>query len=65
MDAAHRVFPFGEAHDCVLFNAETKPVELNPGEFAIFFPPDGAHAPGHSSDGERTIRKVVIKVKVE
>ena len=65
MDAAHRALPFDEAHDCVLFNAETKPVTLNPGEFAIFFPPDGAHAPGHSSDGERTIRKVVIKVRAE
>ena len=65
MGAAHRAFPFDEAHDCVLFNAETKPVTLNPGEFAIFFPPDGAHAPGHSSNGERTIRKVVIKVRAE
>ena len=63
MDAAHRALPFDEAHDCVLFDAETKPVTLNPGEFAIFFPLDGAHAPGHSSNGERTIRKVVIKVK--
>ena len=65
MDAAHRALPFNEAHDCILFNAETRPVTLNPGEFAIFFPPDGAHAPGHSSDGERMIRKVVIKVKAE
>ena len=63
MDAAHRALPFDAAHDCVLFNAEAKPVTLNPGEFAIFFPPNGAHAPGHSSNGERTIRKVVIKVK--
>ena len=65
MDAAHRALPFDEAHDCVLFDAGTKPVTLTPGEFAIFFPPDGAHAPGHSSDGERMIRKVVIKVKAE
>ena len=65
MDAAHRALPFDEVLDCVLFNAETKPVALNPGEFAIFFPPDGAHTPGHSSNGERMIRKVVIKVKAE
>lgn len=65
MDAAHRALPFDEVHDCVLFNAETSPVTLNPGEFAIFFPLDGAHAPGHSIDGDRTIRKVVIKVRVE
>ena len=40
-------------------------VTVKPGEFAIFFPPDGAHAPGHSSCGERTICKLVIKVKAE
>ena len=50
---------------CCCDRIATKPVALNPGEFAIFFPPDGAHAPGHSSNGERTIRKVVIKVKGE
>ena len=65
MDAVHSELPFDEVHDCELFNAETKPVTLHPGEFAIFFPPAGAHAPGHSSNGERTIRKVVIKVKAE
>ena len=36
---------------------------LKPGEFAIFFPEKGAHAPGLSSDGPRKIRKLVIKVR--
>ena len=65
MDEAHRALPFDEKADCVLFDVETIPATIRPGEFAIFFPPNGAHAPGHSSDGERTIRKLVIKVKAE
>lgn len=65
MDAARRALPFNEKDDYVLFSADTKPVTLQPGDFAIFFPPDGAHAPGHSDNGARTIRKLVIKVKAE
>jgi len=63
MDAKSRAVPFDVEKDYVLFDAETRPVTLRPGEFAIFFPPDGAHAPSHSDNGERTIRKLVIKVK--
>ena len=65
MDEAHRALPFDEEGDFVLFDGRSEPRTLQPGEFAIFFPPDGAHAPGHSSNGERMIRKVVIKVKAE
>lgn len=63
MDAAHRTLEFDEEKDCVLFEARTRPVTLEPGEFAIFFPPDGAHAPGHCMGEARVIRKLVIKVK--
>lgn len=63
MDESHRALPFDEKADCVLFDIKTIPVTIKPGEFAIFFPPNGAHAPGHSLDGERTIRKLIIKVK--
>lgn len=62
MDDAHRTLPFNEVKDIVFFNAVTRPMTLNPGEFAIFFPPDGAHAPGHCIGGGRGIRKLVIKV---
>ena len=65
MDAAHRALPFDEAKDCVLFPAETKPATLMPGDFAIFFPPNGAHAPGHTTVSHCTIRKLVIKVRAE
>ena len=53
---------FDTTKDYVLFNAKGQPWTLEPGEFAIFFPENGAHAPGLSSDGPRTIRKLVIKV---
>ena len=62
MDDAHRALPFNEAKDVVFFYAVTRPMTLNPGEFAIFFPPDGAHAPGHCTGIGRSIRKLVIKV---
>ena len=54
---------FNAEKDYVLFNAKGEPWTLKPGEFAIFFPERGAHAPGLSSDGPRTIRKLVVKVR--
>lgn len=63
MDAQRRALPFDVENDCVLFDAPTVPVTLWPGEFAIFFPPDGAHAPGHTLNGEHIHRKLVIKVR--
>ena len=35
---------------------------VKPGEFAVFMPPRGAHAPCLSLDGPRRIRTVVVKV---
>lgn len=58
--------PFNEKDDYVLFDGESKPVTLQPGEFAIFFPPNGAHAPGcRAVGGPEKIRKIVIKVRAE
>ena len=54
---------FNVERDYVLFKAKGEPWTLKPGEFAIFFPEHGAHAPGLSSDGPRKIRKLVIKVR--
>ena len=54
---------FNVEEDYVLFNAKGEPWTLKPGEFAIFFPERGAHAPGLSVDGPRTIRKLVVKVR--
>ena len=59
-------FPFNEKDDYVLFVGESTPVTLQPGEFAIFFPPNGAHAPGcRAVGGPEKIRKLVIKVRAE
>ncbi|SHF21748.1 YhcH/YjgK/YiaL family protein [Dysgonomonas macrotermitis] len=53
--------PFDETKDIQFF--EDKPIlnfDLQPGNFAIFFPQDG-HAP---CIGEGTVIKIVIKIKV-
>lgn len=63
LDKKHLALPFDVEKDCMLFDAETKPVTLKPGEFAIFFPPVGGHAPCHFDDCVRTIRKLIIKVR--
>ena len=54
---------FDVAKDIVLFPAKGETRTLRPGEFAIFFPPYGAHAPGLADNGPRRIRKLVIKVR--
>lgn len=55
--------PFDAAKDCGLADLKTEPLTLQPGEFAIFFPGNGAHAPCRTT-GEKTLRrKLVIKVR--
>lgn len=56
---------FDEKKDIVFFKAKVEPRTLHPGEFAIFFPRKDAHAPGHCVGENRTIRKLVIKVRAE
>lgn len=53
---------FNVEKDYVLFKAKGEARTLAPGEFAVFFPNEGAHAPGHSADVARPLRKLVIKV---
>jgi len=54
--------PFDEEKDYMLFEQELPAVTLQPGEFALFFPPHGAHIPCCAKDGAKTVRKLVIKV---
>ena len=54
---------FNTEKDYALFKAKGEPWTLKPGEFAVFFPEEGAHAPGLSLDNPRTIRKLVVKVR--
>ncbi len=63
MDAAALALPFDETGDFVLYDGAFETVTLSPGEFAVFFPPLGAHAPcGRVPGGPERIRKVVVKV---
>lgn len=57
--------PYAAEKDVALhaMPARITPVNLQAGEFAIFFPEDG-HAPGLECGGPATVRKVVIKVRV-
>ena len=50
--------------DCVFMDVPFETIDLNPGEFAVFFPPDDAHAPCLTrGEAEGVHRKVVVKVR--
>jgi YhcH/YjgK/YiaL family protein len=66
MDAAAQALPFDVENDYVLYEGASEPVRLEPGDFAIFFPPLGAHAPCClAPNGPEKIKKVVVKVLAE
>ena len=56
---------FDVEKDYVLFSSCGEPWTIEKGEFAVFFPGEGAHAPCLTVDGSRTVRKVVIKVRAK
>ena len=63
MSAEAQALPFDEERDFVLYDGEAEPVVLEPGDFAIFFPPLAAHAPCCiAPDGPEKIKKVVVKI---
>ena len=63
MTAEAQALPFDEEKDFVLYDGESSPVTLVPGEFIIFFPPLDAHAPCcMAPNGPERIKKVVIKI---
>ena len=47
----------------ILFQDKGEQWTLVPEDFAVFFPKEGAHAPGLTLEGQKTIRKLVIKVR--
>ena len=61
--AERNALPFDAEKDFVLFDKKTRPVTFLPGDFGVFVPPYGAHAPGRSMDGATRVRKLVIKVR--
>lgn len=58
--------PFVEKDDYVLFDTRTEPLELEPGEFVMFFPPYGGHRPNCTQEQvpPADYRKAVVKVKM-
>ncbi len=63
LDPKTPAFKFDQRNDIGFLDLKTEPVTVKPGEFAIFFPPCGAHAPCLSANGPRKIKKVVIKIR--
>ena len=55
--------PFDAAKDIGFADAKTEPLTLQPGEFAIFFPGSGAHAPCKTLGPKTMRKKLVIKVR--
>lgn len=55
--------PFDAAKDIGFADAKTEPLTLRPGEFAIFFPDSGAHAPCKTLGPTTMRKKLVIKVR--
>jgi YhcH/YjgK/YiaL family protein len=63
MDEEAQKLPFDEEKDFVLYDGKAEPIVLEPGEFAIFFPPLAAHAPCCiAPQGPEKIKKIVVKV---
>lgn len=54
---------FDSKADFGLYDQDMQTFTLHPGEFAIFMPPRGLHAPGLTRDEPHRIRKLVVKVK--
>jgi YhcH/YjgK/YiaL family protein len=55
--------PYDEENDFELFSGEGDYVQLNEGEFVIFFP-DDAHMPGIKVESSEEVYKIVVKLAV-
>lgn len=55
--------PFDAEKDIGFADMKTKPLTLQPGEFVIFFPGSGAHAPCKTLGPKTMRKKLVIKVR--
>ena len=55
--------PFDAARDVGFAEVKTEPATLQPGEFIVFFTPDGAHAPCLTLGVPERRKKLVIKIR--
>ena len=62
LDPKRPGFDFDAGKDIGFIDLPCELKTVRPGEFAVFMPPCGGHAPCLSLDGPRRIRKVVVKV---
>jgi len=68
LDALPAGVEFNEKDDYALFRVKTTPLTIKPGEFVLFFPPNGAHRPACTLGDcptTNTVRKICVKIKVE
>ena len=54
---------FDAENDCATFRAVGEIRTVEPGQFALFLPETGAHAPCYSSGDGGRIRKVIVKIR--
>jgi len=57
--------PYSPSSDDMLFEAPEhySSLVIKPGSFVVFYPQD-IHRPGRQLKGEKTVRKIVVKVKI-
>lgn len=55
------MIPYNADKDIVFYNAETSPIKMSEGMFALFFPAD-IHAPCMMINESKSVKKVVVKV---
>jgi len=58
------ITPYNEENDITFYNGEKSFTKVSEGMFAIFFPND-VHMPGAKKGDPQSVRKVVVKVKVD
>ena len=58
------ITPYNEENDITFYKGEKSFTKVREGMFAIFFPYD-VHMPGAKEDNPLSVRKVVVKVKVD
>jgi len=63
LDRQQILEPYKKENDIIFFNGEKSFKKVSSGMFAIFFPED-VHMPGISVNEKSSVKKLVIKVKV-
>lgn len=57
------MIPYNADKDVVFYKAETSPIKVSEGMFALFFP-DDIHAPSMMINESKPVKKVVVKILI-